>query len=294
MTDLAQTLVDGVALGSLYSLLALSVALVFGLLRFPNFAHGELLLVGGFTIFLLAGEPLALVFVVVIVVVVLTALAMERLAFRPVRDAEVTTLLMTAFALSFLLQSVALYAFGGRPKTVAIGTFTDGSFTLIGLHIGRLDLINIAAAAILMGGLAVFLRQSPIGTQMRAAAEDFRMARLLGVRANRVIAAAFAISGVFAAVTAFLLVAQTGTLTPEMGLAPVLVAFVANVVGGMGRLVGATVGAFVLAMATVLLQTYLPDDLRPFRDAFLYTAVIAILLVRPEGLFASKALTTRV
>lgn len=120
------------------------------------------------------------------------------------------------------------------------------------------------------------------------------MARLLGVRANRVIAVAFAISGLFAAVTVILLVAQSGTVTPTMGLAPVLIAFVATVVGGMGRLGGSAVGGFLLGIVTVLLQTYLPDGLVPFRDAFLFSAVIAVLLVRPQGLFGSKALVGRV
>ena len=294
MSDLVQALADGLALGSVYSLLGLSIALLFGLMRLANFAHGELLMVGGYTIFLLAGAPLLVVLAVVTVVVVLVALTMERLAFRQLRGAEVTTLLMAAFALSFLLQNIALYAFGGRPKAIDIGSFANGSLSVGGIHLGVLDLVNIGVAVILLGGLAAFLRRSPIGTQMRAAAEDFRMARLLGVKADRVIATAFGISGLFAAVSVVLLLAQTGVLVPDMGLEPVLVAFIANVIGGMGRLVGAAIGGFLLGLATVFLQTYLPVDLAPFRDAFVYAAVIAILLVRPEGLFGSKALTARV
>jgi branched-chain amino acid transport system permease protein len=294
VTEFAQALVDGFALGSLYALLALSVALVFGLLSLANFAHGELLMVGGYTLYLLDGVALSIAVVVVVVVVVITAVLMERVAFRPLRDADPTTLLISAFAVAYLLQSVAVYSFGARPKSIDVASFASGSIDFLGLHLGVLDLVNIAAAALLLGGLAAFLRWSPVGTQMRAAAEDFRMARLLGVRANRVISIAFAISGLFAAVTVILLVAQSGTLTPSMGLAPVLVAFVATVIGGMGRLGGSAIGGFLLGIVTVLLQTYLPEGLAPFRDAFVFTAVIAVLLVRPQGLFGSKALVGRV
>jgi branched-chain amino acid transport system permease protein len=232
--------------------------------------------------------------VVVVVVVVITAVLMERVAFRPLRDADPTTLLISAFAVAYLLQSVAVFSFGARPKSVDVASFASGSIDFLGLHLGMLDLVNIAAAALLLGGLAAFLHWSPVGTQMRAAAENFRMARLLGVRANRVISIAFAISGLFAAVTVILLVAQSGTLTPSMGLAPVLVAFVATIIGGMGRLGGSAFGGFLLGIVTVLLQTYLPEGLAPFRDAFVFTAVIAVLLVRPQGLFGSKALVGRV
>ena len=294
MTELAQALVDGLALGSLYSLLALGVALVFGLLGLANFAHGELLMVGGYTMLVLDGAPLAIVFGVVIVVVLLTAVAMERLAFRPLRDADPTTLLIASFALASLLQSVSLYFYTGRPKSVDVSSFAGGAVDVAGLHVGGLDIVNVVTAAVLLGGLALFLRRARLGTQMRAAAEDFRMARLLGVRANRVIAAAFAISGLFAAVAAILLVAQTGTLTPDMGLTPVLVAFVATVVGGMGRLWGSAIGGFALGILTVMLQTFLPPSLEPFVDAFVFSGVIAVLLVRPQGLFGSKALTARV
>jgi branched-chain amino acid transport system permease protein len=129
---------------------------------------------------------------------------------------------------------------------------------------------------------------------MRAAAENFRMARMLGIPANRVIGIAFLISGLFAGVAAILLVSQTGTLTPQMGAAPLLVAFVAAVIGGLGRLEGAALGGLVLGLGTVLLQTYLPTELQAFRDAFLFSSVIAVLLIRPQGMFGSKAMVARV
>jgi branched-chain amino acid transport system permease protein len=294
MSGFAQALIDGIAIGSLYALLALGVALVFGLLGLVNFAHGELIMVGGYTIYVLGDAPFAVLCAVVLVVVVVTALLMERLAFRPVRTADPTTMLVTAFALSYFLQSLVQFVYGARPKAVDVAPFADSSVQLIGLRLAKLDLINIGVAIVLFAGLAAFLRRSSLGTQMRAAAENFRMARLLGVRANAVIAAAFAVSGLFAAVAGVLLVAQSGTLSPQMGVAPVLIAFVATVVGGMGTLFGSAVGGLLLGVLSVLLQTYLPEGLQPFRDAFVFTAVIAILIARPNGIFGSKALTARV
>ena len=138
--------------------------------------------------------------------------------------------------------------------------------------------------------LMAFLRYTPMGVAIRAASEDFRMARLLGVRANRVIAVAFAISGFLAAVVSLLLVAQTGVLSFHMGIPLVLFAFVATVVGGMGSLAGAVLGGFVVGVASVVFQTALPIELRPNRDVFVYGMVLLILLLRPRGLVKVKSI----
>ena len=140
----------------------------------------------------------------------------------------------------------------------------------------------------------LFLKKTSYGLQMRAAAEDFRMARLLGVRANFVISLAFAISGLLAAVISLLFVAQTGVASIRMGVPLMLFAFIATVIGGMGSLVGAVVGGFVVGIMSVLLQVFLPVDLRSFRDAFVFFAVILILLFRPEGLVQVKAAKERI
>jgi branched-chain amino acid transport system permease protein len=147
---------------------------------------------------------------------------------------------------------------------------------------------------VLLGGLVLLLKRTRLGIQMRAAAEDFRMTRLMGVRADTVIVAAFAGSGALAAVAVLLLIVTSGTVSPGMGLQPVLVGFVATVIGGMGSLIGATVGGFLLGSATVVLQSALPLSARGYRDALVFAAVIAVLLFRPRGLFASRALEERV
>jgi branched-chain amino acid transport system permease protein len=281
---MAQNLVNALSLGSLYALIALGIALIFGVMGLVNFAHGELIMIGGYALLAFHTLPLALTAGLMVLVVAVCALAMERAAFRPVRGASGETMLMTSFAVSSFLQGGALLAEGADPRSVdvlpALGTSVDAA----GLSVGKLDIATIAVTAVLLAGLALFLQRTSLGVQMRAAAEDFRMARALGVRSNQVVAAAFAISGGLAAIAAVFLVARSGTLTPGMGLAPVLVGFVATVLGGLGRLWAAVVGAYVLALVTILLQAYLPDGVAPYRDALVYLAVIGILIFRPHGI----------
>ena len=147
---------------------------------------------------------------------------------------------------------------------------------------------------VLMVVLTLFLRRTPYGVQMRAAAEDFRMAQYLGVRGNVVIGLAFAISGILAAAVSMLYVTQSGSLTHQMGVPLALFAFVAVVVGGMGNLTGAVVGGFMLGLIVTMLQAYLPPDLRAFRDAFAFAVVILVLLIRPAGLLPARATIERV
>jgi branched-chain amino acid transport system permease protein len=291
---MVQHVVDAVSVGSLDAMLALGVALVFGVMHLVNFAYGELVMVGGYTIFVTAGLPWPLIVVITVGVVAVAALLMERAAFRPVRGASPTTLLVTSFAVSILLQSLAAIGWGRRAKGVDFGSRLAEPITIGGKSIALVDVVSIAVALVLAVGLAVFLKRTWVGVAMRGAAENFVMARLLGVSANMIIAVAFALSGVLAAASALLLVASTGTVSPTMGLQPVLIGFVATVIGGIGSLIGAALGGFLLGVVTVTLQIVLPDSSRGYRDAFVFGVVILILLVRPGGLISSKALEERV
>jgi branched-chain amino acid transport system permease protein len=284
LTDLLQHAVDIVSLASLYALLALPVALIYGIMNLVNFAHGELIMIGGYALFLLGALALPVAVFIMLLAVVAAALAMERSAFRPVRGASAETLLVTSFAVSFLLQNVALVIFGSRPKSVGTPAGLNGAFEIGGVRIDHLDALTFGACVTCVVALAVFLRRTRFGIQMQAASEDFMMARLLGVRANSVIAAAFAISGALAGVAAFFLVVRGGSAYPTMGLAAVIIAFVATMMGGLGSLRGAIIGAAILGATTVLLDVVLPEAMRPERDAFLYGAVLLLLLIRPEGL----------
>lgn len=157
-----------------------------------------------------------------------------------------------------------------------------------------LKLVTILVCAVLLISLTLFLKKTRFGLQMRAAAENFTMSRLVGVRANAVIASAFALSGALAAVVALLFAAQTGFVQPRFGVQLVIIAFVATVIGGLGNLLGAAVGGFLVGVVSILLQAFLPPELRPFREALLFLVVILVLLVRPQGLFPARGLKERV
>lgn len=281
---MAQNLLTALSLGSLYALIALGIALIFGVLGLVNFAYGELIMIGGYSLLAFHSMPFAPAAALTILVVAFCALAMERAAFRPVRGASGETMLMTSFAVSSFLQGGARLAEGSDPQSVDLLPGLGTSVDVAGLTVGKLDIATIAVTVALLAALAAFLRRAPLGLQMRAAAEDFRMARALGVRADRVVAVAFAISGGLAAIAAIFLVARSGTLDPGMGLAPVLVGFVATVLGGLGRLWAAVLGAYVLALVTILLAAYLPAGVAPYRDALVYLAVIVIMIIRPHGI----------
>ncbi|MEQ9811992.1 MAG: branched-chain amino acid ABC transporter permease [Azospirillaceae bacterium] len=294
MSAFLQHVVDMVSVGGLYALMALGIGLIFGIMRLINFAHGELIMVGGYATWLVVDLPGVAVIVLTLTIVVLFAIGMERIAFRPLRDASPATLLVAAFAVSYFLQNLALVVFGGRPKPFTFADTLIEQVTIAGLRIPQLQVMSLILTVLTLIGLAVILKRTSIGVQMRAAAQDFRMARLAGIRANRVIALAFLISGVLAWVVSLVYAAQIGQISPTMGLQPVIVGFVATVIGGLGSLSGAVIGGFLVGSLTVALQALLPGDLREFRDAFLFTGLLLVLLVRPSGIIATRALKERV
>ena len=289
-----QHVIDAVTYGSLFALYALGIALIFGIMGLINFAHGELIMVGGYTIVLLGHPPWPVVVLLTVALAVVFALAMERAAFRPLRGASPPTLLIASFAVSYGLQNLAILIEGSAAKGTSVSTWLSESFRIGSVSVPKLDPVTVGVTLVLLAALGLFLQRTRTGVQMRAAAEDFRMARILGVRANTVIATAFAISGLLAGVGAYLLTAQTGEVAPDFGSNPVLYAFVATVLGGMGSLRGAVLGGYVFGAIFVLLQSYLPIDLAAYRDAFAFTAVIAMLLVRPQGLIVARSVVTRI
>ena len=289
-----QNAIDAISLGAVYALAALGIGLIFNIMRLINFAHGELIMLGGYTIYLMPGQPYLVMGLAAILVVAIAALGMERLAFRTLRGASPTTLLIASFAVSYFIQHLILLIFGSRPTGVDFLSGLNESIEFAGLRIPMLQFAMIVTTALLLASLTFFFGRTDIGIQMRAAAEDFTMARLSGVKANRVIAVAFALSGFLASIVSLYLVTQTGTVSYKMGVSMVLVAFVASVIGGMGSLAGAALGGFVVGVVSVTLQAYLPPDLRPYRDAFVYLLFIAFLLWRPDGLLQRRADRERV
>jgi branched-chain amino acid transport system permease protein len=262
-------------------------------MRLVNFAHGDLVTTGAYMLFVLAGVSFGIALPIMLVVVIVVALVLERIAFRPLRNADPMTLLVTSFAVSYLLQNLDTIIFNSRTKSVALPTFFSNQITISSLQIPNLELVTIGVTVVLLVGLRFFFANTATGVQMLAAASDFSMARLLGVRANRVIALAFGISGLLAGVVSFILLAQLGNVTPTLGVQPVLIGFAGVIIGGMGSLVGASLGGFVLGVLTIVLQATLPLSARPFRDAFVFGLVILFLLLRPQGLVASAYVAER-
>jgi branched-chain amino acid transport system permease protein len=293
MTDVIQHVIDAISLGSLYALLALGIALIFGIMRLLNFAHGMLIVIGAYALSIFDGIPAAPQILLALLAAMVAAIALELVAFRPLRRADPAVLLVSSFAVALFLQNLAIVIFGGQAKGVPLPDLFTENLSIAGLRIPVLSIITIIVAAVTLGALALFLNRTPIGIQMRAAAESFSTARLLGVKANSVIQVAFAISGLLAGLAAVLIVARGGTVTPEMGTAPVLIGFVAVIIGGLGSLKGAVYGGFLLGALTVVLQVVLPVSLEPFRDAFVFGVVLLVLTIRPQGLVVLKSTLQR-
>lgn len=294
MTTTFQIVVNSASVGAFYALLALGIALIFGIMDLINFAYGELMMIGGYTLVFLADWPLVFMLLGTAVVVVAAALLMDRVAFRPVRGADPTTLLVTSFALSYLLQNLAILIFGAYPKTTPVGSDISKVFFVGDVAINELDLVVVGVVVVLILGLTQLIRRTSVGIQMRAAAENFGMARVLGVRADLIIAVSFGLSGLLAAVAAYFLVAQTGSVSPLFGVNPVLVAFIATILGGLGSLAGAVIAGFSLGVVTVLFQEFLPASLVNYRNAFVFVVVLLTLIWRPEGLIPRRARSIRI
>lgn len=304
MTAVLQILFDALSVGSIYALGALGIALIFGVMRLVNFAHGDYI---GFCVFAMlvpSVDVVAVVFLgklpwyllipVILFIGAALSVLSEFLVFRHLRNANPATMMIASFALGFVLQYILLMLFTSRPKAINLWSNLSLPVELFGARIPLLQVITIIVTIAILFALVAFLKKTRFGVEMRAAAEDFTMARMLGVKANHVIMAAFAVSGALAACIALILATQTGTADIRMGLPVMLVAFVATVIGGLGSLPGAVVAGFLIGGISVLLQVFLPLDARPFRDAFVYSAVIASLIWRPQGLFAPKSSSERV
>lgn len=286
-----QFLVNALSLGSLYALMALGMAIVFGILRLVNLAYGELIMVAGYTLFLLNDSPLPWLVIALFAVVIaaLASVLTERIAFRPVRTNSLNAMLITSFAVSTLLQNAALLLVSPRTRAVNVPGLLTQSVEIAGLRVSMANVLTIVVSIGLLVGLSLVLRRTTLGIALRAAADDFPMTRMLGVRADRVIATAFAISGVLAGVVGLFWVARIGSVIPTIGAGPLLIALIATVIGGMQGLSGAIVGGYLLGALTVGMQLVLPQGLLDYRDAFTFGIVILVLLVRPQGLIAGRS-----
>ena len=290
-------IINTLSLGSLYAMLALGLVIVYGILKLVNFAYGELIMVGGYTMYLLTFyTPLPWLGVVILAVAaaMLTSLFTELVAFRPVREKSLTAMLITSFAVSTLLQNGALLIISPRARAVTLPQIFQTSVMIASTSIPWRNILTILTCILTLTLLTLLLKRTVLGIALRAAADNFTMTRMLGVPANTVISTAFAISGIMAGIVSIFWIGRSASVTPTLGAPPLLVAFVACVIGGMNNLTGAVVGGFVYAIVISLLGVILPPGLVEFREAFMFGIVILILLFRPEGLIRSGTSVERV
>jgi branched-chain amino acid transport system permease protein len=213
---------------------------------------------------------------------------MERVAYRPIRGAPDVAMLLTSFAVTIFLENLAIMLFRPTSRPFPTPPILSTNLEFGPLHISSLDLIAIAITGVLLVLLTLFVTRTETGISMRAASQDLLAARLMGVNVNRVIAYAFAVGSMLAGVVGILWSARVGKVDPLMGFFPVLKAFVASVIGGLGSLPGAVLGGYILGTLEILLQGLLPPALTPFRDAFVFAALIILLLFRPNGILGAR------
>ncbi|HVA32089.1 MAG TPA: branched-chain amino acid ABC transporter permease [Gaiellaceae bacterium] len=283
-----QAIADAVALGSLYGLVAVGIGLVFGVMRLVNFAYGELITAGGYVLAYTGGWPPALAIAACVAAVIALALLQERVAFRALRrmGASPATMLVATFAVSFLLQAIYLIAFGSRGQIVGTLGSLNTAFTIHGVDIRWIVVATVVTGAFLLGATAALLNRTNIGLHIRAAATDFRTARILGVRANRVIGFSFVVAGFLAAAVSVLYTVSNPLVQPQMGVPITIFALVGVVVGGLDRLWSAALGAFAVGFVYGMCGDLLSSQSSVYLPSVVYGLVIVVLVLRPAGLFA--------
>ena len=282
-------LINGISLGSVYAIIALGYTMVYGIARMLNFAHGDIIMVGGFTVFTIVttmgGSPVVGILASVVVCTVL-GVTIERVAYRPLRDASPLAVLITAIGVSYLLQNVALLIFGSNARQFT-SVITVPALKLAGgkLSISSVTIVTILSCIVIMAALMTFINKTKMGQAMLAVSEDRGAATLMGINVNRTISVTFAIGSALAAVAGVLLCAAYPSLSPYTGSMPGIKAFVAAVFGGIGSIPGAFIGGILLGIIENLAKAYISSQLS---DAIVFSVLIIVLLVRPTGILGKK------
>ena len=282
-------LINGVSLGSVYAIIALGYTMVYGIAKMLNFAHGDVIMIGSYVVFIAVstmGLPPLAGILLAVAACTLLGMAIERVAYKPLRGASPLAVLITAIGVSYLLQNVALLIFGADTKSftsvVAIPAIklADGQMTITGETIA-----TILSCIIIMIGLTTFINKSKAGQAMLAVSEDRGAATLMGINVNGTIALTFAIGSALAAIAGVLLCSAYPSLTPYTGSMPGIKAFVAAVFGGIGSIPGAFIGGILLGVIEILAKAYISSQMS---DAIVFSVLIIVLLVKPTGILGKK------
>ena len=284
--QILQIILDGLSSGALYALLALGLSLVFSVMGLINFAYGSLIVSAGYSTATLValGLPYPMALGGMALTSVVLSVVIGGLVFIPFIGSAPSTLLLTSFGVALALQAIAIMLFGDVPRVVPSPPILSTSIEFGGLHISVLQVVALALGIAVLVGLDLLVSLTRLGIEMRAAAEDASTTALMGVSSRRVMLFVFALSGLIAAIVAFVWFAQIGTVSPRSGFNPTLKAFIAVVLGGLGTVRGAVFGGLALGLFESILAATLNDSLLAYQEALVFALIIIVLIVRPQGI----------
>ena len=283
-------LVNGLKLGSIYAIIAIGYSMVYGILKLINFAHGDLLTVGVYTMLVLmgfAGLPIWLVVIVGCAVAIAVGVLMERLAYRPLRGSGEETTLISSLAVSVFLQNLLSMIFTPQKKAFHLPDYLTQTHRIGSISLSTMNSITFILIVVILVALTLLLKKTKIGMAMRACSDNLTASCLMGIKINTVVVTAFVIGSGLAALSGLMLAGEYKTIEPMMGFVPGLKAFCAAVLGGIGSLNGAVLGGFIIGIAEMLFAGLMPSDITPYRDAFIFLLLIVVLLVKPNGILGS-------
>jgi branched-chain amino acid transport system permease protein len=286
VTEFLQNLIDGLGRGSTYALLALGVAVIFGVMHLLNFAHGELITVSGYASYwaLTNGWSWYLVVPLIIVVAIATSLLIEWIAFSRVRGADDFTLLLTSFGVHFVVSAFFLLYVSASVKNFRRPGWVADTYSIGSLRIEVYDTVVIVVTLVVLVAVTWLLQKTMFGLALRAAAADFDTARLMGVRSDNVIRGAFALSGLLAGIAGVFWLMRAGQTTPSAGIDPMLKGVLAALIGGLGSLRGAVIGGFALGLAEVLMRAWLPGSVENLSGGVVFLLIAVLFIFRPGGI----------
>lgn len=283
-------LLSGISVGGQYALIAIGYTMVYGILRLINFAHGDILMVGAYFVFFgtfAFGWPWGVAAIMAIAGASLLGVVVERVAYRPLRDAPRISALISAIAVSFFIESLAVVVFTGQPRPVLQPEWLVSEWQVGGLRILRLTAFVPAMTAVLVGILLYIVYRTKPGLAMRAISKDIETTRLLGVRVDNIIAFTFCIGSALAAASGIMWALRYPQVHPYMGIMPGLKAFIAAVFGGIGSIQGAVIGGVALGFVEIMTVAFMPE-LSGYRDAFAFVLLVLVLLFKPTGLLGER------
>ncbi len=279
-------LIDGLSLGAIYALIALGYSMVYGIAKMLNFAHGDIIMVGAYSVMVAVatiGSPIAAVIAAVVLCTAL-GIAIEKVAYRPLRGASPLAVLITAIGVSYLLQSIAQLIFGARTQPVTLVSL--GAVSIGKLTVSLSSVVTLAVGAVIMVGLTLFIKTTKMGRAMIAVSEDRGAAELMGINVNFIISLTFAIGSALAAAAGVFYLLQIPSVSPTLGSMPGIKAFTAAVIGGIGSIPGAMIGGIMLGVIEKVCQSI--PALSPYTTAIEFGLLILILLIKPTGLLGRK------